>query len=57
MTDAQLDALPFSQWSQVFDAQEQAVLAYADSVIRGASATREETLRCERISVKTKLWK
>jgi alkylhydroperoxidase family enzyme len=37
--------LPFSQGSQGFDAQEQAVLAYADSVTRGASAVREETLQ------------
>jgi uncharacterized peroxidase-related enzyme len=45
ITDAQLHALPFSQSSQGFDAQEQAVLAYADSVTRGASAVREETLQ------------
>jgi alkylhydroperoxidase family enzyme len=43
ITEEQLHALPFSQWSPVFDAQEQAVVAYADSVTRGASAVREET--------------
>jgi alkylhydroperoxidase family enzyme len=45
MTDEQLHALPFYQSSQVFDAKEQATLAYADSVTRGTAAVREETLQ------------
>jgi uncharacterized peroxidase-related enzyme len=45
ITEEKLRALPFYQWSPVFDAQEKATLAYADSVTQAAAAVRQETLQ------------
>ena len=44
VTDAQIQALAFFQRSPVFDAQEKAVVLYAERVTRGASGIRPSAL-------------
>lgn len=44
MTEEQIKSLTFYQRSNAFDEKEKAVIRYADSVTRGASAMSEKSL-------------